>query len=714
MDSASLLRTVPSFPCPSASMDSASQLRTVPSFPCPRPSASSAVPGRFGPVGAVSEACAGRDSGLERRIGDLERRIDQQERRIGVGASVTTNPGGLSIATSVPSPRDASQAARSGESVAPRSGTVAAAARSVAARTVASRACTRNGGRAFVPPQRPSTEAVSSARANSREDSNALSSRVRNGVGNSSTSATRRLRLAPRNGASSAEPSAVGASARPARSSRSPPRPSSSQTAPSSGRARSASQERHESREQRWELGQQIAQDWLEHKQQLQLEKQARLQKNMESMLQQLMGHAPATNNDELAAVVVSIRNTGRVTAGSATCDNAVETGCLDSPGEIPEVGIRRRSRRGPQRGTYVADYQVDVTVLPQLLKAIRENGEDLDSDADEASAERQWSMDADDKVLGDGEDDDELFPQLLTLLVDLEAVDPSCVVFELEGHLDLQLACGSSGVDSQGSSAQPIVQLAAVLVRRGYMVAVSDSALDALIQAWSEPHETLGANPFRRLGVCTGAANVRFDPRLFAISPCSRLRAVGEVCSREGRAQQVAAPSGEVAAYTLAFRSHYPTDQAIAPGELDEEAIIVPYELDVLSIATKLPGIELDHIPEELLCQAVNCHGVAGHVNCLGAAGHVLLRYPATGGALMASPGRWHSVRTVEERLLKAVAQSYGHDVAVAVQQRLSSCGSHAEARAQLVQRLGHQHVQQSAQCQYGRTMNPFLPSDG
>lgn len=257
-------------------------------------------------------------------------------------------------------------------------------------------------------------------------------------------------------------------------------------------------------------------------------------------------------------------------------------------------------------------------------------------------------------------------------LMADIRSVDASSVVFNWE----CCSGCSHSKFndDTEGDECRVIVlDLMKILLDRGHMVMCSDFSLKALIAQWSE--RRFGPNPFVKIGEFGGSMKIRFDSATLAACPSAQLQKVGEMCD-EGSADVSAM------AATLAY--------SVDMRKADTTA----YTLQILTVATAMPGISTQSLPSHLLCEVGGGHH--------GAAGHVLLRYPS-GGMLLVSSGHWMELTHIggvsEERLLHIAEASYGQAHADNVRTQFASCGSVA-ARSAMVQSVAHTYVQQSPPC--------------
>jgi len=311
---------------------------------------------------------------------------------------------------------------------------------------------------------------------------------------------------------------------------------------------------------------------------------------------------------------------------------------------------FRRVAQQGVE-GTYVATYQVSGSLAP-LLEALR---------AEAPAAE------------GAG-----LPRDLHQLLEDMRSVEPYSVVFNWE-------CCSACSDESFGGQqeTETVMDMMRVLLQRGHMVMCSDFSLKALIKQWSTRH--LGPNPFVKLGEFGGGMHLHFDAAKVAECPSAQLQRAGDLCE-----------NGHAEVHAMTNTIAYTVDHGV-PGLTDA------YTLEVLTVASGLPGVDLAHLPAERTCQ------VAGQ---RGAAGHVLLRYPS-GGMLLTSAGHWGELvkmDVTEERLLQTAAEQYGEAYATNFGSQLASAPTLA-MRSECLQTLSSQVVTQSAPCTYSTKM-PSGPS--
>merc|ERR1711972_237141 len=152
---------------------------------------------------------------------------------------------------------------------------------------------------------------------------------------------------------------------------------------------------------------------------------------------------------------------------------------------------------------------------------------------------------------------------------------------------------------------------------------------------------------------------------------PSAQLQRAGELC--ESASATVKALGGTIA-YTV---------DAGVPASTNA------YSLEVLTVATEMPGVSTASLPQERICRAGDRQG---------AAGHVLLKYPS-GGLLLVSAGHWIELvqldGVTEERLLQTAAAQYGGSYAASWSAQMVSAPS-AEMRSQMCQAFAQQMVQQ------------------
>lgn len=143
-------------------------------------------------------------------------------------------------------------------------------------------------------------------------------------------------------------------------------------------------------------------------------------------------------------------------------------------------------------------------------------------------------------------------------------------------------------------------------------MVMCSNFSLKALIKQWSE--DRFGPNPFVKIGEFGGTMRLDFDAARVAECPSAQLQRAGCLC--EGGSATVKALGGTIA---------YTVDAGVSKSTN-------AYRLEVLTVATEMPGVSTASLAQERTCQAGDREG---------AAGHVLLKYPS-GGLLLVSASHW------------------------------------------------------------------------
>jgi len=175
------------------------------------------------------------------------------------------------------------------------------------------------------------------------------------------------------------------------------------------------------------------------------------------------------------------------------------------------------------------------------------------------------------------------------------------------------------------------------LLLQRGHMVMCSDFSLKALMRQWSDK---LGPNPFVKLGEFVGSMHIDFDRARVAECSSAQLRNAQDL-SEEGHCSVKALPNTLV----------YTVDKRVA----ERAKVAGTYALEVLTVATMIPGHDFSTLPAHLACEL-------GHKR--GAAGHVSVRYPS-GGILLVSAGHWvellHLEGVSEKSLLQTAAKNYG-----------------------------------------------------
>jgi len=336
-------------------------------------------------------------------------------------------------------------------------------------------------------------------------------------------------------------------------------------------------------------------------------------------------GSKPVRADDILAAVVVTV-----------AC------------GRLQHDPLERSPQHG-HAGTYVASYRVKGSSLPSIAAMLGEEAP-FAAGPDLIHSEERFDL-------------------MIALLVDIEAVDPTSVVFQW----DCCALCAGGCCDERGYNAEELGRLVHLILMRGHMATFSDYSLRVLLRDWQEQY--LGGNPFVDLGEFsdTGLVSLFFDPRQLSDCPSVQLRRVGKVCVK-GRAE-FSFPLG-IAAYSVNRR------------RLDAAS----YRIEVLSVCKA--GSEDLQLPSGCTCKA------GGH---RGAAGHVMLRY-ASGGILFTSALQWAEPALLgvsEERLLQVVSESYGQTYCARVQALLATCPT-VHAKISMAQNLALQYIQQGVPCEH------------
>lgn len=300
----------------------------------------------------------------------------------------------------------------------------------------------------------------------------------------------------------------------------------------------------------------------------------------------------------------------------------------------VPQQGIE---------GTYVATYEVVGSVEP-VLNALRGDRSSLEARGD-----------------------------LGQLIQDIGKVEPSAVVFNWECCAGCSTECFCSENETKAA-----LQIIPLLLQRGHMVMCSDFSLKALIRQWST--EQLGPNPFVKIGEFSGSMRLEFDRARVAECPSAQLRNAQEL-SEHGCCTVKCLPCS--IAYTV--------DKQVVEAAVSRGC----YKLDVLTVATEIPGIAISSLPSWQACELEGKRG---------AAGHVCLRYPS-GGTLLVSAGHWVELLRIEgvseANLLKTAEANYGTAYRANWSAQLAAAPNSA-ARAEMNQMFAQQLVQQSAPCNY------------
>lgn len=312
---------------------------------------------------------------------------------------------------------------------------------------------------------------------------------------------------------------------------------------------------------------------------------------------------------------------------------------------------FRRMQQKGVE-GTYVATYLVSGSLAPILAA--------LTAEMVPGAAAHAGTTDS---------NDTSRYADLCQLLEHIRAVEPRSVVFNWE-------CCSACSDESFGGQreTETVLDLMSLLLERSHMVMCSDFSLKALIKQWST--RRFGPSPFVKIGDFGTSMHLHFDTAKVAECPSAQLQRAGDLCEN-GHAEVRA--MGNTIAYTV--------DHGVA-GLTDA------YTLEVLTVASGMPGVDTRRLPAERTCEA----GVHR-----GAAGHVLLRYPS-GGMLLTSAGHWGELVRLdvsEERLLQTATEQYGAAYARDFESQLTSAST-AAMRSERMQALSCQIVTQSSPCTY------------
>lgn len=275
-----------------------------------------------------------------------------------------------------------------------------------------------------------------------------------------------------------------------------------------------------------------------------------------------------------------------------------------------------------------------------------------------------------DDELVAAPEDGAEEENPLTLLAKDLNTVPTDSVVFNWE----CCSSCSDRGFGSTDSH-QGNLELIEKVISRGSMVMVSDFSLKALIADWQV--DLLGPNPFVRIGEFSNSFTLHFQPEVLKECDSAQLQKVGELCG-EGKAESHA--MGNTIAYTV-----------------DQAACETPaYALEVLTVASGMPGVDTTALPPSQTCSIGAHHG---------AAGHVILTYP-TGGQLLASCGHWVELSKLDvslESLFQVAEQNYGAEYVSEMRSKMTNM-SDGDLDG-FLQEESCKMVQQSAPCKYSKS---------
>lgn len=198
----------------------------------------------------------------------------------------------------------------------------------------------------------------------------------------------------------------------------------------------------------------------------------------------------------------------------------------------------------------------------------------------------------------------------------------------------------------------------------------VSDFSVKALIADWEK--DLLGPNPFVVLGEFGDSMTLRFDPQVLMECESNQLRVVGQLSY--GSTELKASDN------TICFS----VDQDVDPQGA--------YEIEVLTVVTDMPGIDVASFSPSMICQG-------GGFN--GSAGHVLLKYPS-GGRLLASAGHWMDLSKLSvtpEKFYQVASLTYGPGYTNNLLTQYRDYETQEEREAFLTKRAAKM-IQQSAPC--------------
>eukprot|EP00568_Trieres_chinensis_P004711 CAMPEP_0183315496 /NCGR_PEP_ID=MMETSP0160_2-20130417/51967_1 /TAXON_ID=2839 ORGANISM="Odontella Sinensis, Strain Grunow 1884" /NCGR_SAMPLE_ID=MMETSP0160_2 /ASSEMBLY_ACC=CAM_ASM_000250 /LENGTH=475 /DNA_ID=CAMNT_0025481061 /DNA_START=150 /DNA_END=1577 /DNA_ORIENTATION=- len=266
------------------------------------------------------------------------------------------------------------------------------------------------------------------------------------------------------------------------------------------------------------------------------------------------------------------------------------------------------------------------------------------------------------------------------SLLDDLAAADPGCVVFNWE-------CCSGCSNDSFPGEVSPIPFMA-YLLRRSFMVMCSDFSLKALIRNWNA--FLLGANPFEKVGEFGDGLTLRFDPQRLSRCPDSaQLQILGELCD-----------SGEAKVHAMNSTIVYAVDGTVSSRSHPHGCENGWAELEVLTIATELGGKGVFQYT-----------GNRSHVSTIGAhyglAGHCLLKYPS-GGRLLTSCPHWielSNLSVTKDNLMNVAKERYGAKVSECMEDVYASLPSR-EAQEEYIQEQSKAFVMQTTPSPYSASI--------
>jgi len=252
-------------------------------------------------------------------------------------------------------------------------------------------------------------------------------------------------------------------------------------------------------------------------------------------------------------------------------------------------------------------------------------------------------------------------------LAKEMQEVNPDSVLFNFE------CCSGCSGADYHFPQKDSTLKLINHLLERGHMVMCSDFAVKALINDWSE---TLGPNPFVKLGECSDFMELFFLPKSLEESPSKQLQMVGQLC-------QTGITNIHAMGGTVVF------------GVNSQKADNQIYSLSILTIMTNTTGFQMDEKNENLWSIE----------DKKGTVGHALLKYK-TGGILLLSAGHWIELSNLNvniDNLEQVAMKNYGtNNEYLNELKEIRGSSSNESEKKERVQRMANKFVQQTAACNY------------
>lgn len=271
----------------------------------------------------------------------------------------------------------------------------------------------------------------------------------------------------------------------------------------------------------------------------------------------------------------------------------------------------------------------------------------------------------------------EEFFTQLLNpdaspseeikgLAIEMRELTPDAVLFNFE------CCSGCSSADYHFPQREFTIKLINYLLEKGHMVMCSDFAVKALINDWNE---SLGPNPFVKVGECTTFIELFFLPKNLEESPSKQLQMVGQLCQ-----------TGKTTIHALGGTVVFGVNKKNADNQ--------NYKLSVLTIVTKTSGCGVDSNNE----YAWTIEDKTGTV------GHALLKYK-TGGILILSAGHWIELSNLNvnvENLAEVAMKNYGADNEYMQEiNEIKSMKDESQKEVKL-NRMANMFVQQTAACNY------------